>query len=69
MTFIAVRVEVSCLLKFTLAANLGAYTLQFGCGGLVLYCSRIRKFVTYRIRKKSNIQRTENRQTENRESN
>ena len=42
----------------TPAANLGAYTSQFGSGGLIFYCSRIRKKVKY-------IQ-TENRQTENR---
>ena len=34
--------------------------MQFRCGGHIFYWSRIRKFVTYRIRKK---QRT-NRQTE-----
>ena len=36
--------------------------MQFRSGGLILYCSRIRKNVIHRIRKKSNIQRTENRQ-------
>ena len=30
ITFIAVCIEVSCLLKFTLATNSGAHTLQFG---------------------------------------
>ena len=60
------RVIVSCVLKFTLAANSRAQTSQFGSGGLISYCSRIRKNITYRIRK--NV--TENRQrTENRESN
>ena len=52
------RVIVSCVLKFTLAANSGAQTSQFGSGGLISYCSRIRKNITYRIRK--NV--TENRQ-------
>ena len=33
ITYIAVRVEVSCLLKFTLGANLGSHTSQFGSGG------------------------------------
>ena len=33
--------------------------MQFGVDGLILYWSRIRKFVTYRIRKN-----VENRQTE-----
>ena len=75
MTFITVRVEVSCLLRFTPATNSGAHTSQFGSRkvscllrftpatnsgahtlqfrdcGLILYWSRIRKFVTYRIRK------------------
>ena len=48
MTFITVGVEVSCLLRFTLATNSVAHALQFGNGGLILYWSRIRKFVTYR---------------------
>ena len=45
MTF---SVEVSCLLKFTLAANSVAHTLQFSDGNLILYLSKIRKFVTHR---------------------
>ena len=56
MTFITVDVEVSCLLRFTPAANSVAHTSQFGDGGLILCYSRIRKFVTYIY--------TENRQTE-----
>ena len=32
MTFITVRVEVSCLLRFTPGVNLGAHTSQFGSG-------------------------------------
>ena len=56
MTFITVDVEISCLLRFTPAANSVAHTSQFVDGGLILYWSRIRKFVTY-------IQRTY-RQTE-----
>ena len=52
--------KVSCLLRFTLAAISGAHTSQFGDGGLILYWSRIRKFVTYRIRKNvENRQRTD----------
>ena len=47
MKFITVGVEISCVLRFTLAANYGAHTLQFGDGGLILCLSRIRKFVTY----------------------
>ena len=47
MTFITVRVEISCLLRFTLAANLVAHTSQFGDDGLILYWSRIRKNVTH----------------------
>ena len=59
ITFITVRVEESCLLRFTLAANSGSHTSQFGSCGLILYCSRIRKYVTYRIRKNATyIQRT-----------
>ena len=46
MTFITVRVNVSCLLRFTQAANSGAHTLEFGDGILILYWSRIRKNVT-----------------------
>ena len=39
--------------------------MQFGFSGLILYYSRIRKYVTYRIRKDvTYIQRTENRQTD-----
>ena len=57
MTFITVGVEVSCLLRFTLAANLVAHTLQFGDSGLILCWRRIRKFVTYK-------EPIENRQTD-----
>ena len=53
------RVEVSCP-----SANSGSHTSQFGSGGLILYWSRIRKFVTYRIRKKCNIQRTDRQRRE-----
>ena len=49
--------EVSCLFRFTPAANSGSHTSQFGSGGLILYWSRIRKFVTHR-------QTTENRRTD-----
>ena len=56
MTFITVGVEVSCLLRFTLAASSVAHKSPFGDSGLILCWSRIRKFVTY-------IQRTY-RQTE-----
>ena len=62
MTFIIVRVEVSCLLRFTPAANSGAHTSQFGDGGLILYWSRIRKFITHR-------EQTENREQTDREFN
>ena len=47
MTFITVGVEVSCLPKFTLVANLVAHTSQFSDGGLILCWGRIRKFVIY----------------------
>ena len=57
MTFITVYVEVSCLLRITLATNLVANTSQFGDGGLISYWSRIRKFVTQ-------IQRTYREQTD-----
>ena len=53
------RFEVLCLLKFTLGANSESHTLQFGCGSLILYCSRIRKHATYRIRKKCNGEQTD----------
>ena len=53
MTFITVWVEVSCLIRFTLAANTVAHTSQLRDGGLILYSSRIRKFVT------ENTQRTD----------
>ena len=52
MTFITVHIEVSCLLRFTLATISVAHTSQFGDGGLIIYWSRIRKFVKYRIRYK-----------------
>ena len=48
MTFITVCLQVSCLLRFTPAANLVAHTLQFGDDGLILCWSRIRKSVTHR---------------------
>ena len=48
MTFITVGVEVSCLLRFTLAANSVAHTLQFSDGGLILCWSTIRKNLTHR---------------------
>ena len=48
MTFLTVRVEVSCLLRFTLAANLVAHILQFSDSNLILYWSKIRKNVTHR---------------------
>ena len=62
MTFITVGVEVSCLLRFTPAANSVAHTSQFGDSGLILCWSRIRKFVTYR-------EHTENTQRTDREFN
>ena len=51
MTFITVGVEVSCLLKFSPAANSVAHTSQFSDGSLILCWSRIRKFVTHREHK------------------
>ena len=45
MTFFRVWVEVSCQLRFTLAANSVAHTSQLRDGGL---WSRIRKFITHR---------------------
>ena len=48
MTFITVGFKVSCLPRFTPAANSVAHTSQFGDGGLILYWSRIRKNVTHR---------------------
>ena len=48
MTFITFGVEVSCLLRFTLAANTVAHTSQFDDSSLILCLSRNRKFVTYR---------------------
>ena len=50
MTFITVGVKVSCLLRFTPAANLVAHTSQLRDGGLILCWRRIRKFVTYPMR-------------------
>ena len=47
MTFITVRLKVSCLLRFIPATNSVAHISQFGDGGLILCWSRIRKFVTY----------------------
>ena len=64
MIFITVRIKVSCLLRFSPAANLGAHTLQFGDGSLILCWSRIRKFVTHR----EHTDRQTDRQTD-RESN
>ena len=46
ITYITYRVVVSCHLKFTPGTNSGSHTLQFGSGGHILYCSRIRKNVT-----------------------
>ena len=63
ITFITVHVEVSCLLRYTPATNLGAHTSQFGDGGHILYWSRIRKNVTYTQRTEK-PQRTENSITE-----
>ena len=65
ITFIAVCVEVSCLLKFTTGTNLGSHKSQFGCGGHILYCSRIRKNVTENGQtEKLEKKVTDNRQTE-----
>ena len=61
MTFITVGVEVSFVLRFTLAANSVAHASQFGDGGLILFCSRIRKFVTHR----EHTDRQTDRPTEN----
>ena len=60
MTFITVWVEVSCHLRFTLAANSVAHTSQFSDVGLILCWSRIRKFVTHR----EHTYRQTDRQTE-----
>ena len=49
-----------------MAANSGAYTSQFGSGSLILYCSRIRKYVTYRIRKNVTEDRTQRTDREQR---
>ena len=57
MTFITLHVEVSCLLRFTLAVNSVAHTSKFGDSSHILYWSRIRKNVTH-------IQRTEKTITE-----
>ena len=54
MTFITVQVEVSCLLRFTPAANLVAHKSKFGYSGVILYWSRIRKFVTQPQNRESN---------------
>ena len=62
MTFITVRLKVSCLFRFTPDANYGAHTSQLRDGGLILYLSRIRKFVTNPRR--THRQRTENSVTE-----
>ena len=56
-TFITVRVEVSCLFRFTLGTNYGAHRIQLRDGGLILCWRRIRKFDENR--------QTENRHTEN----
>ena len=47
MTLITVHLEVSCPLRFTPATNSLAHTSQLRDGGLILYLSRIRIFVTY----------------------
>ena len=60
MIFITVGVKVSCLLRFTLATNSVAHTLQFHDNGLILCWSRIRKFVTQR--EHTYGEKTENRQ-------
>ena len=60
MTFITVGVKVSCLLRFTLAANSVAHTSQFRDGSLILCWNRIRNFVTYILR--THREHTENRQ-------
>ena len=67
MTFITVHLEVSYLLRFTLASNLVAHISQFGDGGLILYWSRIRKNVTQR--EHTHREQTENREQTDRESN
>ena len=43
-TFITVWVEVSCVFRFTLAANSIVHALQSRDGGLILCWRRIRKF-------------------------
>ena len=57
-------VEASCLLKLTLSANSGSHTSQFGCGGHILYCSRIRKKVTENRKQPDRHQRTDRQRTE-----
>ena len=47
-TIITVRVEVSCLFRFTPGTNYGSHWPQLHDGGLILCWSRIRKFVTQR---------------------
>ena len=47
-TFITVRIEVSCLFRFTPGANYRAHGPQLCDGSLILCCNRIRKFVTQR---------------------
>ena len=59
MTFITVRLKVSCLFRFTPGTNYGAHGLQLRDGGLLLCWRKIRKFVTQG-------EHTENIQTENR---
>ena len=48
MTFITVSVEVSSLLRFTLAASSVAHKSPFNDSSLILCWSRVRKFVIYR---------------------
>ena len=47
MTFITVCLKVSCLFRFTPAANLVAHGLQLSDGAPYNMLERIRKFVTY----------------------
>ena len=57
--YIAVHIEVSCLLELTLSTNSGSHTSQFRCGGHISYCSMTRNNVTNTPTE--NPQRTENR--------
>ena len=60
-TFIAARVKVSCLFRFTPAANSIVHGLQSRDGGLILCWRRIRKF----DENKQTNRRRADRQTEN----